>query len=165
MYVIIFESKFNSMATASKITPIEKDDDLYEIVKRVVDKMYLNGSDNRSSKCGHPETLITSVIKNTNTRPVCVGIWEMLPQEIRKMISEKSQIDKLTYAQQKTVVDIMLKYYNTYSSTHVCYMNREVHSALSDFSKGYIDDKNKHLKNSLLFRSIHVDQERQKRQI
>jgi len=137
--------------------------DHYVLVKNVVEWIYTSGASARAIKGGHQETLVKSIIDNGDSnKPMCVGIWSMIQPCIRDLIRDKAQAKKLSIEDQKSVVALMLSFHGTYSDTYFCYIPRVARLELEAFMLDHESTRKKILENALNFRSIFVDQERQK---
>ena len=137
----------------------------YDIIKIVVETMYQNGSNTRSEKSGNPESLIDSVYANEKrNKPSCVGLWKTIPETIRNIIKDKKIASSLSLEQQKKVVQTILNHHDRYSfkERYYCYVPKKVRDLYEEFLKDYESSDKKLLENCLNFRSIFVDQERQK---
>ena len=152
------------MASAMDATALNPDMDHLVVINSVIVKLYNYGSDDRTAKrtAESRTSLGTCIYEKTSTKiPAVIGLWGKLPREIRDTIRSTKQSLKLPVEIQILVVQLLLKYANTYSDNHYCFMSKVAITAYNEFLRSHDLREDKLLPMIMNFRSVFEDQERQ----
>ena len=134
-------------------------------INYIVGNMYTNGTNNRASKHGSPNTLINNLYKNQLAKkPTTVGVFAKLPKDLCNAINNSKKVN-MTSDQIKAVVNKLLEIANKATKEYYCHIDSETIEALKEYVRTGDAENKKYktlLKNALNFRTIFLDQERQK---